>query len=150
MSIILALAALLALGLFLTWYFADDEPVFAPASPNRVTFKQVLYRFGDDVREFFTPAGRLLRRWWLWLAPKVTNPTTWAAITVNAALYAPLVLNDPTIAPIIQALLVKYPLIGLAAALLGLWATRSANAPMRIPAPVNPPGGGLVNQAALT
>lgn len=142
--------ALAAACLILTWYHADDQPVFGPARPGRVTFKQVLQNFFADVREVLAPAARFTRRIWVWAAPKLTNPTTWAAVTANAAIYAPLILNDPTVAPLIQALLVKYPLLGLAAALLALWATRSSSAPQRIPAPGGQfPGGGLVNNQAL-
>ena len=41
--ILLALALLAALVLlFLTWYHADNTPLFGPSQPGRVTFKQVL------------------------------------------------------------------------------------------------------------
>lgn len=148
MWIILALAALLAWPI-LTWFFRDNEPVLAPYREGRVTFKQVLQEIFRDVADLCAPLFTRLLSAWRWASPKVLNPTTWAALAVNAALYAPLVTNDPTVAPLIQALLAKYPLIGLAAALIGLWATRQVGAPRQIP-PLSPhAGGGLVSQAAL-
>ncbi|GIK48048.1 MAG: hypothetical protein BroJett013_07450 [Alphaproteobacteria bacterium] len=149
MQIILVLIALIVLGLGVTWYCADDQPVLGPARPGRVTFKQVVQNFFRDVADLCAPLFTRLLSAWRWASPKVLNPTTWAALAVNAALYAPLVTNDPTVAPLIQALLAKYPLIGLAAALIGLWATRQVGAPRQIP-PLSPhAGGGLVSQAAL-
>lgn len=51
--LVLAIFAGLALAwLIATWYFADDEDVFAPkGSMKRVTFKQVVQSALKDVRE---------------------------------------------------------------------------------------------------
>ena len=49
--LVLIAAALIAAWLFLTWYHADDEPVFAPASHRRVLFKTVLEGALRDVRD---------------------------------------------------------------------------------------------------
>jgi hypothetical protein len=150
MWIILALAALLALWLFLTWYCADDQPMFGAPRPGRVTFKQVVQNFFKDVRETAHPLLRGLKRFWVWASPKVTNPTTWAAVVANAAIYAPQIMQDPVVAPLIRALLDEYPALGLGAALLALWATRSAHAPYRVPEPAPHAGGGLVSARAIT
>lgn len=50
-------AALLVLIVWpaLTWFFADDQPIFGPAKPGRVTFKAVLQGIARDVRDLFKP-----------------------------------------------------------------------------------------------
>lgn len=51
--ILLLAAAALGLWLLLTWYFADDEPLFGRVSEARVTFKRVLANAIADAREMF-------------------------------------------------------------------------------------------------
>lgn len=56
--------ALIALGvwLFLTWYFADQQPMLGPAHAGRVTFKQVVQGVLRDIADTTRP---LWMRVWL-------------------------------------------------------------------------------------
>jgi hypothetical protein len=141
----LFLAGALFIALGLTWYFADDEPVLAPASPARVTFKAVLQNFLRDVLDLTRPLINLAKRFWIWAAPKLTNPTTWAAIATIGATAWPHFANDPAG----QALLARYPLLYFVGAGVALLATRPASAPYRVPANGYSPTGGLVNNQAI-
>ena len=61
--IILAVAVALALGwAFATWYSADQNPIFAPNTQGRVTFKAVVQNAFRDTAEITRPVWK-----WLWL-----------------------------------------------------------------------------------
>lgn len=57
----LAIAAI-AGWLVATWYFRDNEPLFGPATPNRVTFKQVVVDALHDAAALTKP---IWMRLWL-------------------------------------------------------------------------------------
>lgn len=144
MTLILLILAALAVWLVATWYFADDEPALGPASDKRVTFKKVVQNAVRDVREICAPVVGLARRIWVWGAPKLTNPTTWAALVTNGALFWPQIVADPGA----QEFLARHPWLYMAGAFVALVATRNAAAPTRIPAP-SFGGGALVNPASI-
>ncbi len=56
-----AVGVAVACWLGLTWYHADDEPVFGPRSDRRVTFRDVLIGALRDVRDLFG-----LDKVWAW------------------------------------------------------------------------------------
>lgn len=65
--ILLALAVLAALVLlFLTWYHADNTPLFGPSQAGRVTFKQVLQGLMRDTADLLK-----LKACALWLQTNV-------------------------------------------------------------------------------
>jgi len=72
----LTLLALFAAGVFvwlvLTWYFADDEPLFGSHSSRRVTFKAVVQGAMRDLRDVLK-----LDAAWRWL---VTNACSLAVV----------------------------------------------------------------------
>ena len=135
----LVVASFVLTWLLLTWWNADDEPALAPYKPGRVTFKQVVQNAFADMAELVAPARLTAARFWAWAAPKLTNPTTWAALLVNFGLAWPTLAADP----IGQALLTRYPWLYTVGALVALFATRQAHAPRSLPP------GPLVNGAAL-
>lgn len=142
-AIFVVLAIPVWLGL--TWYFRDNKPTLAPWEPGRVTFKEVVRDAINDVGEFIAPVTDVGLRVWRWASPKVTNPTTWAAIVTNAALAWPLVTENPAG----QAMLREFPALYFVGAFVALIATRQANAPYRVPAAGPSPTGGLTNNTAL-
>lgn len=112
MTLILALAALIAVlawlfapwfaalvitvivsigvGLLITWYHADDKPVFAPFEEGRVTFKTVLLNFFSDVAEFAHVKQFFgwLRRVWAFCGPWLTNTFLGATVALDAFIFS--------------------------------------------------------------
>lgn len=75
--LLLLAAAALLVWLFLTWYHADDEPVFGPASRERVTFKTVVRNALHDLQEITRPAWMRL-----WLNAPFVATMTLDAVTM--------------------------------------------------------------------
>jgi hypothetical protein len=90
MMILPLLAAVVVAALGVTWYFADNEKVFGPATANRVTFKRVLLNFLDDLREL-AALDRIVcfaRRLWAFWGPRLTNRALIAVIMGDIAIVA--------------------------------------------------------------
>lgn len=132
--ILLAALAALAIWLVLTWWFG----------PEKKTFKEVVQDVFRDAREIFEPALSrvwcLLRRWWAFLGPRLTNLPTMAVVGLD--LYATL---TPEMRELIAA---DHRLAGVLLALNLVARLSPRSAPQVIP-PSPSPTGGMVNNAAI-
>lgn len=107
--------------------------------------KAVLQDFLRDVRDLVKPLWDrvwcVLRRWWIFLGPRLTNRALWgAALIDSAALFGS---GNPG-----ELFLTRPRLMGALVLLNLLTPLTPAGAPTRVPPPL--PGGGLVNPLALT
>lgn len=77
---------------FLTWYFADDEKLLAPANNRRVTFKQVVQAQFRDIADLFKPitlaVSDISRRQWAFWGPRLTNRAMLATLAADMAIVA--------------------------------------------------------------
>lgn len=116
----------LAVWIFLAWYCADDQPMFGPAAPGRVTIKQVMQNIFRAAAELLRPVWTRVMRIWAFVGPRVTNRALWAAGVADIALVAG---GQGTI-----EFLSSHPYVGGAVLLLNLLTPLTPQgAPTRIP-----------------
>lgn len=119
--------------------------VFVTARYYRKPIKAVVQDVLRDVRDVFEPiwnrAWCVLRRWWIFLGPRVTNRAAIAMVFGDLAVAAS---GQDT-----WVFIATHPYVAGAVVVMNLLTPLTpVGAPTRVPPPL--PGGGLVNPQAIT